>query len=454
MAEPILMIALSPTMEKGVIAGWQKEKGDAIETGEVICEVETDKATMDYESTQEGTLLEILLDQGESAAVGEPIAIIGDEGEDVSELKKELEEQIDGSKEPAPPKEPSSPKEAAPQTDARADREKQPETKSQPETESQAAKEAEERDSSDGRVKSSPLARSLAEQAGIDITTLSGSGPGGRIVKRDIEEAKKGGAFSSGRFSSGTAGTQGGSTGLSPGASSVGIQKERKEKISGKREVIARRLSESMREAPHFYLDIDVAIERLGALREEINRSREKEGKEKLGLNAFLIKLTAEALRRHPEILASWEGKSIHYLPSADIGLAVAQEDGLITPLVRSCESKGIALIDQELKDLVPRARKGKLKPEEYEGATFSITNLGSFGISRFTAVINPPASAILAIGALREVPVPDPQEGFRFEKQFTLTLACDHRVIDGAVGAAFLADLKLIIEEPGRALL
>ncbi len=420
MAEPLLMLALSPTMEKGIIAGWQKSVGDSIETGDLICEVETDKATMDYEATQEGTLLSILADQGDSVAVGDPIGIIGESGEDVSDLEKKLKKAGSGKEASSPPPE----KDKAPEK-----AEKKPDPR---ETEQQEPQE------SGGRVKASPLARRLADEAGISLSSVQGSGPGGRVIKKDIEAAGAGGGADSG--------TSGGAYRQAAG--------DRREAVSPKRAVIARRLADSMRNAPHYYLDMDISVERLMALRESINRPRIKAGKDKLSLNAFLVKLSAEAIARHPKVNSSWEGEEILFRGAIDIGLAVAQKDGLITPIVRDCRNKGIEQIDEELRDLIPRAQSGKLNPEEYEGAGFSITNLGAWGISRFTAVINPPASAILAVGATRPVAVPDEKEGFRFSETMTVTLGCDHRVIDGAVGAAFLADLKAIIEEPGMVLL
>ncbi|ADK79734.1 2-oxo acid dehydrogenase subunit E2 [Sediminispirochaeta smaragdinae] len=430
MAEAILMISLSPTMEKGTIAGWQKSVGDSIATGDLICEVETDKATMDYESTQEGTLLSILVDQGGSAKVGDPIAIVGKEGEDIAELEAKLKKQLassEGDEKATPPNGTSSPTQTKANQAAVA--------ASPP---AQGGSHVGPAGSEDGRLKASPLARRLAQEAGISLDALTGSGPGGRIVKKDIETAKTTGTYAP-----------------SPVQSRVpGRMQDRVEPVSGKRAIIAKRLSESMRQAPHYYLDIDVEASRLARLRDSLNRPRQKRGEEKLSFNAFLIKLVAEAITRNQNINASWEGDSIRYYGSVDIGLAVAQKEGLITPVVRNCEAKGIAAIDEELKELIPRAQAGRLTPEEYEGASFSITNLGSWGISRFTAVINPPASAILAVGALRQAPVPDEELGFRFVDTMTLTLGCDHRVIDGAVGAAFMADLKSMMEEPGMVLL
>lgn len=413
MAEAVLMIALSPTMEKGKIASWQKKAGETVETGDILCEVETDKATMDYEATQEGTLLEILLEEGEDAPVGEPIAIIGEKGEDVSELKAELNKQ---------------PPESAASSTSKEEKAKEPKPSDTPQPVQH------EEDTDKTRIKASPLARRLADQAGIDLASIPGSGPGGRRVKRDVEKAQQG---SGGKKSIRTASGE-----------------DRVEKVSGKRSIIASRLSESMQQAPHYYLNMDVQIERLIQLRSQVNQSRQKQGESKLSLNAFLIKLSAEALRRHPEINTSWEGDSIRYFGSIDIGLAVAQEDGLITPIVRNCGAKGIAEIDEELKDLIPRAQKGKLQSQEYEGAGFSITNLGSFGVRSFTAVINPPGSAILAVGTARKQPYPEGENGFRFVDEMSLNLGCDHRLIDGAVGAAFLADLKAMIEEPGMVLI
>ena len=283
----------------------------------------------------------------------------------------------------------------------------------------------------------------MAAEAGIDLASLSGSGPDGRIVKKDVEQAIKSGP------------PIGVSTpGLSHAAvSSTGIE-EKHTPVGQKRKVIAQRLSESKFSAPHYYLTLSVSTDSLTESRRRLNDRLTKQGGEKLSLNAFLIKLTAEAIKRHPVINSSWEGKEIHTFGSIDIGLAVALEDGLITPVVKNCGGKGIIRIDRELQELITKARSGKLTPEEYSGATFSISNLGSYGIEEFTAIINPPASAILAVGATVREPIVLDDGSISADNRMKLTLSCDHRVIDGAVGAEFLATLKRVIEDPLQALI
>lgn len=444
MADKMLMLALSPTMEEGTIVSWHKKEGDKIENGDVVCEVETDKATMDYEAMQEGTLLKILIDEGENAAVEQPIALIGEEGEDISKIMDEISAQAESSGQDQAAKEGSDDKSA----EAPAEKASAPEGAAQ---EPQAS--AQETDS---RLKASPLARNMAQEAGIDLARLQGSGPEGRIVKRDVEKAKSEG-YPAGAGGAGAASTGGVKTGMAGGfaapAGPSGIE-ERRIPVGKKRKIIAQRLAESKYSAPHYYLSLSVSTDPLMTSRRNLNQRLTKEGGDKLSLNAFLIKLAAEAIKRHPIINASWEEENIHIFGSIDIGLAVALEDGLITPVVRNCGAKGIAQIDRELQELVSKAHAGKLSPEEYTGASFSISNLGSFGIEDFTAIINPPASAILAVGAVTRQPVELEDNSISFDNRMKLTLSCDHRVIDGAVGADFMRDLKQIIEDPLHALL
>ncbi len=458
MAEKVVMLALSPTMEDGTIVSWQKGEGDSVSSGDVLCEVETDKATMDYESTQEGTLLKIIVDEGGSAKVEEPIAIIGEEGENIDDLLKEIEEEGDGDDKEGEADRETEDSTTEDRTDGggkesggstQADSRKA-ETKKKPETDS------------DGRSKASPLARNLAKQAGIDVARLSGSGPGGRVVKRDIEEAVASGSLgpqlspelaekvrAAGGGKAQTAGTAAAGT----AASATGIE-DRRISVSRKRKVIAKRLSESKFTAPHYYLSLSINVDSMMQSRKLINERMQKQGAGKLGLNAFLIKLAAEAIKRYPIVNSTWEEEEIHIHGSIDIGLAVAQEDGLITPVVRNCGAKGIAQISAELDDLVERARGNGLSPEEYSGATFSISNLGSYGIEEFTAVINPPGSAILAVGALTEQPRRLGDGTISFDNVMKVTLSCDHRVIDGAVGADFLRSFKEIAEDPYMSLI
>lgn len=415
MAEKVLMIALSPTMETGTVVRWRKKEGDQVKSGDVICEVETDKATMDYEASAEGTLLKIVLAEGGQAKVGDLIAVLGSPGEDISGLLGVAR------KPPAPAAIPQAPRQTGPAAAAK--------TAGAPPLSTPPAS---------GRPRSSPLARKLAEDRGIDIRTIAGSGPGGRIVKRDVEVAGQAAPLHPAppapapRFAPG------------PGDEVL--------PVSGMRKIIAKRLSESMFSAPHYYLTVSVAADELLGMRAKLNEGREK----KVSLNAILFALAGRTLARHPRVNATWNGETIVRRGSADIGLAVALPDGLITPVVRDCGRKGILAIDSELADLVERARAGKLAPAEYAGAGFTISNLGGFGIDEFTAIINPPGSAILAVGAARKQPVVETgPEGDRIvvRQRMAMTLSCDHRVIDGAVGAAFLRDFADIIENPALGL-
>lgn len=406
MAEQVFMIALSPTMENGLIAKWNKKEGDKVESGDVLCEVETDKATMDYEATDEGTLLKIIKGQGTEAGVGDPIAILGEPGEDVTALLKEIEAASNKSAAPAPQAE--KPSDTGSSTPA-------------PVVNAPAKSE-----SFDGRVKSSPLARKLASQKGLNLNQIQGSGPGGRIVKRDVESAQ--------------VSTQAAAPSLS----------DQVFPLSQKRKIIAQRLAESKYTAPHYYLKLSIQMDGVVNSRKAYNAT----AKEKLSMNAFLIKFVTEALKRNPVINSSWQGDSIVQHGSVDVGLAVAQPDGLITPVVRSCNNKSITEIDQELKVLIDKARNNRLQSHEFTNATFTISSLGSFGIEEFTAIINPPGAAILAIGMIKKEPVVAPNGELVVQSNMKVSLSCDHRVIDGAIGAKFLSDLKGMMENPLLALL
>ncbi len=425
MAENVLMLALSPTMEEGTITVWHKNEGDSISEGDLLCEVETDKAIMEYESANAGTILKILVKEGEQARVGVAIAIVGEAGEDVSGLIAEIAYLAEKAEKPEPVGAPGRPGPAV----------------------AKAPLEIQERT---GRIKASPLARSLAAEHRLDLHLVRGSGPGGRIVKRDLEEALLASMPPPAAPPPpvGPAAETGPAAGVGlPGP--AGPLRDERVPLSGKRKVIAGRLAESKFSAPHYYLKIDVVVDGILAARKSLNSSRS----DKVSFNAYLIKLTAEALRRNPMVNASWEGDSILKHGRIDIGLAVAQDDGLIAPVVRDCGGKGIIAIDQELKVLIDKARNNRLTLEEYTGATFTISSLGSYGILDFTAIINPPGAAILAVGKAQRVPVVDETDQVKIQSKMILSLSCDHRVIDGAVGAAFLKDLKDMIEEPFAAL-
>jgi len=426
MADKVLMIALSPTMEEGTIVRWNKKEGEKVESGDLLCEVETDKATMEYESPSDGTLLKVIVAEGASAKVADPIAIMGEKGEDISSLVAEV--AASESEQPAA----GVPTGVATPADAPAAA--TPSTAHSPVS---AAIET-------GRIKASPLARKMADERGVDLRNVRGTGPEGRIVKRDIEtlqpEAVQPEAIS---FSIGDM--------PSPGESLVAMPAVVAERIpvSGKRKIIAQRLADSKFQAPHYYLKLSIAMDDVMAARAKLNARL----KEKVSLNAFIIKFVAGALERHGMVNASWNGDHILRFGSVDIGLAVAVPDGLITPVVRDCGGKGILAIENDLKVLIPKAKDGKLLPEEYKGATFTITNLGSYGIEDFTAIINPPGSAILALGVIQkqQVVVTSKSDGdtVQIKSMMKASMSCDHRVIDGASGAAFLSDLKAMIENP-----
>lgn len=411
MAEKILMIALSPTMKTGLISKWEKKEGEKVESGDLLCQVETDKATMDYESIQEGTLLKILVHEGEQARIGSPIAIIGEAGEDISDLLSDIETDMEGITDDG---------KIGPEEDT---------------TSSISITETGEESSGD-RVIASPLARRMAQQQGIDLSLIKGSGPRGRIIKRDILESVA-------RLEKSNLGMPKTTSQILPTSSDEVIQ------VSTKRRIIAERLAESKYSAPHYYLRLKVLSDNFMEARKLLNITLNK----KVSVNAFIVKFVAEAIKRHPIMNSTWQGETILRHASIDIGLAVAQNDGLITPVVRDCGNKGIIEIDRELKELIDKALNNQLTPSEYSGATFTISNLGSYGIEEFTAIINPPGSAILAIGKMGKEPTIVDGDKIEIRTLMTLTLSCDHRVIDGAVGAAFLKDLKDIMENPIRVL-
>jgi len=470
MAELLRMIALSPTMSEGRISKWKIGEGTEFSSGDVLCEVETDKASMDYEAPQSASLLKILLQAGETANVGDPIAVIGQKGEDYASLLKGMGPEAGGA---GKAHEPERPAEKAKQEPPSVAAQPSPQPAPQAGAESAESLPRQAPQAPARLPPSSPLARRLALERGIDIRLVPGSGPGGRVVEHDILE-----------FAEGTK-----NAAPLPGAAGPAPSELRREpdiiQPSMKRLVIARRLSESFFTAPHYYLKKKIRAEALLALRATANAARPT----KLSFNAFLVKIAAEALVRHPEINVYWRGQSapgasnaagagaagaapetaggpmssstsasaphpvLEQRHSIDIGLAVALPDGLITPVVRDCNLKSVSEIDAELAQLIEKARAGRLAPEEYEGAGFTISSLGSLGIDEFTAIINPPGSAILAVGTIVKEPVVDDRDAISVAQTLSLTLGCDHRSIDGAVGAVFLADLAGMLENPAMAL-
>ncbi|MGH7500377.1 MAG: pyruvate dehydrogenase complex dihydrolipoamide acetyltransferase [Longimicrobiales bacterium] len=437
MATKVHMEALSPTMEEGQLVRWLKGEGDEVAEGDVLAEIETDKATMELVARGSGVLRRIGLGEGETAPVGQVIGVIAGADEDIAGLVAEF--GGNGGKPPAStaPRSESEGEAAATAVADEPDEGEADETKAE-EAEGGEAKGAARKGSGsaqarpDGRIKASPLAKRLASEAGIELAAVEGSGPGGRIVKRDIEAAAKAPAAPA-----------------KVAARRIAAEVEEAEEVplSQMRKTIAKRLALSIGPIPTFYLTTDIDMTRMLSARESANAQLEKDGV-KASINDFLIKALAVALSRHPEVNAEWGDKAITRHHRVHIGVAVAIDDGLITPVVRDADGKGVAEIAVEVKELATRAREKKLKPDEYTGATFSISNLGMFGIDEFTAIINPPESGILAVGQVTERVVVENGE-MVVRPRMRMTMSCDHRVVDGATGARFLQTLRKFIEEP-----
>ena len=440
----ILMPALSPTMEKGNLAKWLKKEGDKVKSGDVIAEIETDKATMEVEAVDEGTIAKILVPEGtQDVPVNNVIAVLAGDGEDVKAAGAAA-----GAAAPRPAAEaPAAPKPAVAPAPAAAAPAPAPAAAPAPQAPGPAAQ-----TNGHGRIFSSPLARRLAKDAGIDIARIMGTGPHGRIIARDVEEAK------SGRGLKAPAAAPTAAPALAPSMSDKQIlalfEPGSYEIVphDGMRRTIAQRLTASVQNVPHFYLTIDCDIGRLLDAREQINASapkdKEKKPLYKLSVNDFVVKAMAVALQQIPNCNVSWtEGGMVKHKHS-DIGVAVAMPGGLITPIIRKAETKSLSTISNEMKDFAARARSRKLKPEEYQGGTTAVSNLGMYGIKDFTAVINPPHATILAVGTSEERPVV--RDGkIEIAHMMSVTLSCDHRAIDGALGAELLSAFKALIENP-----
>ena len=415
MAEIVRMPKLSDTMTEGVVAEWHKKVGDAVESGEVLAEIETDKATMEFESFQDGVLLHVGVEKGATAAVDSILAILGEAGEDVTELlKADADVAAPAEAPPAPTPAPTpapAPAPAPVQAAAPA-----------PVPAAQAKAPA---PASNGRVKASPLAARLAAERGIDLGRVQGSGDGGRIVKRDIENHVP-----------------------APAAGTGAVESHSDQPVSQMRKTIARRLAESKFTAPHFYLKLSVDMGAAVEARKAINA---QEGV-KVSFNDMVVKAVSLALKKHPAVNSAWMDTHIRTNDHVHIGVAVAVEDGLLVPVVRHADRKSLSEIGAEVKDFAGKARDKKLQPSDWEGNTFTISNLGMYGIEDFTAIINSPDACILAVGGISDVPVV--RDGAVVPgKVMKLTLSCDHRVVDGAMGAAFLQEVKSLLEHPVRML-
>ncbi len=414
----VLMPALSPTMTEGTLAKWLKQPGEAVSAGDIIAEIETDKATMEVEAVDEGVLGKIVVPEGtEAVPVNEVIALILAEGEDASAIEAAPQASAEPAPKPAAPEPPPPAAKPAAATAAPA-----------------AAPAAPVPSDGTGRLFASPLAKRMAKQAGIALEAIQGSGPHGRVVKRDVEAAIAGGGAVAAKPAA-----------AAPAAAPFEPAFELKP-LSSMRKTVARRLTESKQTVPHFYLTIDCEIDRLLALRKDLNE-RAGDGV-KLSLNDLIIKAAALALMAVPRANASWSDEGIKVYKSADISVAVALEDGLITPVIRGAQDKGLATISAEMKELAGRARDGKLMPEDYQGGTFTVSNLGMFGVKEFAAVINPPQGCILAVGA--GAPRPVVRDGaLATATVMSCTLSVDHRSVDGAVGAELLAAFRRLVEDP-----
>ena len=436
MATKVVMAQLSPTMEEGKLIEWKISEGDAVSQGDIVAEIETDKANMDVEAMGAGVLRKIVVQAGATVPVGTLIGIIAEPDEDIESLLSEAAAGpvAGAAEEPADaPVAPSDGPEAPTATDEPAEVAEEP---------ASAAPSAETEPEAEGeRVRASPVARKMAAEKGIELGAIAGSGPGGRIVKADIEAAIAAPAAAS--LATAAGGTTGGAIVAEPAAEPL-LRDERVE-ASQMRKAIARRLAESIGPVPHFYLTIEVDMERALDMRSELNARADGF---KIGVNDVLLKTAAEALVRHPQVNASWDEDAIQFHGRVDLGIAVAVDGGLITPVLRDADRKGLRRISLESADLIERARARKLLPEEYQGATFSLSNLGMFGIDEFTAVINPPEAAILAVGMTQEKPVVEEGE-LTVRRRMRVTMSCDHRVVDGAIGSAFLATFKEMLENP-----
>ena len=410
MAEIVRMPKLSDTMTEGVVAAWHKKVGDEVESGELLAEIETDKATMEFESFQDGVLLYIGVETGLTAPIDSILCVLGDKGEDYKKLLAEEAKAVPTAEEKSEIPVASTPSPAPAQ--------------SAPEAKAPIAKQsAPAPEMGSDRVVASPLAKKLAEKLGLQLDRIPGSGEGGRIVKRDVENFKMGGAT---------------------GVPVMTTERFYEVGINQMRKTIAGRLAESKFSAPHFYLNLSIDMTNSMQARKAIN----DQGLYRISFNDMVVKATAMALRKHPEVNSSWLEDRIRFNEHVHIGVAVAVEDGLLVPVVRFADSKSFASIGEEMRDFAAKAKDKKLQPSDWEGNTFTISNLGMFGIDSFTAIINPPDACILAIGGISEVPVV--KNGTVVPGHvMKVTLSCDHRVVDGAMGAAFLQDFKSLLENP-----
>jgi pyruvate dehydrogenase E2 component (dihydrolipoamide acetyltransferase) len=443
----IQMPKLSDTMTEGTLVAWKKKKGDEVSAGEVLAEIETDKATMEWESPEDGTLTEIYVEEGGKVNVGDKIAFIGAEGderpkEEEQEKEKEEKEEKPTAKEEQKkeeePKKAEQPKEEKAKTEEKKEK-KAAAPKAEKETEpekagvssAQPARLPPQRE--EARVKASPVARRIAAELGIDLSSVKGTGPEARVTETDVRAAAKSKpAIPAPKVSAAV-----------KAGESARIQ------LSGMRRVIAQRLVESLGPVPHFYLNIDIDAAPLMEAREELKSAGEGADAAKITVNDFVLKAAVQAAVKVPRVNASFDGDAIMQYADIDLGIAVAIDDGLLTPVIRAAQNKSLREISELAKDLAHRARNKRMKPEEFQGGTFTVSNLGAMGIDSFSAVINPPQGFILAVGRITNVPVLDDSDQIVPGHRMSLTMSCDHRVIDGALGAEYLKELRHLLENP-----
>ncbi len=436
----IQMPKLSDTMTEGTLVAWKKKKGDQVSAGEVLAEIETDKATMEWESPEDGTLSEIYVEEGGKVNVGDKIAFIGGEGEEAPREKEKEEkekepEAKEEEKKKEKPKEEEVKKEEKPEEPKAEEKEKK---KAPPPKVEKKEPEAEKRipaieKPEEARVKASPVARRIAAELGVDISSVKGTGPEGRVTETDVRAAAK---------SKPTAPTPSVPAAIKAGESAR-IQ------LSGMRKIIAQRLVESLGPVPHFYLTIDVDAGPLMEAREELKSAGESADAAKITVNDFVLKAAVMAAVKVPRVNSSFDGDAFVQYADVDLGIAVAIEDGLLTPVIRAAQDKSLREISELAKDLAHRARNKRMKPEEFQGGTFTVSNLGGMGIDSFSAVINPPQGFILAVGKMTKVPVIDDCDQIGVGHRMSITMSCDHRVIDGALGAEYLKELRHLLENP-----
>ncbi|MDQ3115107.1 MAG: pyruvate dehydrogenase complex dihydrolipoamide acetyltransferase [Verrucomicrobiota bacterium] len=441
----IQMPKLSDTMTEGTLVSWKKKIGDEVTAGEVLAEIETDKATMEWEASDDGVLKEIYVEEGGKVNVGDRIAFIGEEGEEASaaddsdkaeEAGGEGGENDEAEEEKAPAKKKAKPVEAAVSA-APAEAKEAPEKKPAP---------APEENPDSGRVKASPLAKKIAAEKGIDLANLKGTGPGGRIVEKDVTSATSG--------SSAVPADKAPAAKTKAPAPEISAGETARISLTGMRKVIADRLVSSLGPVPHFYLNIEINADPLMRVRAELKSGAEEDDATKITVNDFILKGAVDAALREPKVNAAFDGDAIVHYGDINLAVAVAIEEGLVTPVIKGAQNKSLREISAAVKDLAHRARNKRMKPEEFQGGTLTVSNLGNYGIDYFSAIINPPQAIILSIGAIVKKPIVNGDDEIVPGYRMKIGMSCDHRVVDGAIGADYLKVLRQLLENPSLLLL